>query len=544
MGIKLFYYNSMFIRLKRSGNQAHPHDYLQIVESYRIERSVRQRVIATLGRLDQLRAEGQLDGLIKSLCRFSETLRVMEASRAPAIDSCSTKLWGPALVFGRLWERQGIPGILEDLAGGRRLEFDLERVGFALSLQRLVEPGSDLQGSRWVRTVEAPGLEKIELQHLYRGVGVLSDLRESLEKRLYFQDRDLFNRTMDLVFVDTTSTYMYRDRETPLWKRGHSRDHRPDLPQVILAIVVDRQGWPIAWEVMPGNRADGKAFQELIGLLRRRFQIGRVIVVADRGMVSEKNLEMLTQDGESPLEYIVGCRMRKQREVAEEVLSRGGRYQEVSQKLKVKEVEVKGHRYVVCLNEEEAKKDKATRESMVKALEDKLAKGGPKSLVGNRGYARFLKTRRGAVEVDYEAVKKDERLDGKFVLRTTTKLSAKEVAQAYKGLWRVERTFREQKSTLEVRPIYHQKDTQCVGHIMASFLALRLEVDLQRALDERGVEVPWPDLMGDLRQLQAVRITMDGKKYLIRTDLAGNAHQAFLAAGVKIPPRVQPIGMA
>jgi transposase len=261
-------------------------------------------------------------------------------------------------------------------------------------------------------------------------------------------------------------------------------------------------------------------------------------------MVSEENLELLTEDSESPFDYIVGCRMRKQKEVTEEVLSRGGRYHEVSKKLKVKEVEVKGHRYIVCLNEEEAKKDRAARESMVRALEEKLAKGGPKVLVGNRGYARFLKTKRGAWQIDYEAVKKDERLDGKFVLRTTTKLSAEEVAQAYKGLWRVERTFREQKSTLQIRPIYHQRDRQCVGHIVASFLALRLEVDLQRALDERSVEVSWPDLMGDLKQLQSVRMEMNGKNYLIRTDLVGSAYEAFMAAGVKIPPRVQPIGMA
>ena len=136
---------------------------------------------------------------------------------------------------------------------------------------------------------------------------------------------------------------------------------------MILAIVVDRQGWPIAWEVMPGNRVDGKAFQELIGLLRRRFQIGQVIVVADRGMISHNNLELLTEDSDSPFEYIVGCRMRKQKEITEEVLSRGGRYHEVSKKLRVKEVEVEGRRYVVCFNEEEAKKDKAARESMVRA---------------------------------------------------------------------------------------------------------------------------------------------------------------------------------
>lgn len=178
------------------------------------------------------------------------------------------------------WERQGIPEILQGLVKGRCLEFDLEQVSFALSLQRLMEPGRDLQGSRWVRAVEAPGFEEIELHHLYRGVGVLSDLRESLEKQLYLHDRDLFTQTLDLVSMDTTSTYLYWGVETPLWKRGHSRDHRSDLLQGILAIVVDRQGWPMAWKVMPGNRADNKVFRELIGLLRRRFQIGRVIVVA------------------------------------------------------------------------------------------------------------------------------------------------------------------------------------------------------------------------------------------------------------------------
>jgi transposase len=252
----------------------------------------------------------------------------------------------------------------------------------------------------------------------------------------------------------------------------------------------------------------------------------------------------MTQDEEFPFDYVVGCRMRKQKEVTEKVLSRGGRYHEVSKKLKVKEVEVKGRRYIACLNEEEAKKDKAARDSMVKALEEKLAKGGPKLLVGNRGYARFLKTGKGAFKINYEAVKQDERMDGKFVLRTKTELSAEEVAQAYKGLWRVERTFREQKATLQIRPIYHQRDRQCVGHIVASFLALRLEVDLQRALDERSVEVSWPDLMGDLKQLQSVRMEMNGRNYLIRTDLVGSAYQAFMAAGVKIPPHVQLIGMA
>jgi hypothetical protein len=151
---------------------------------------------------------------------------------------------------------------------------------------------------------------------------------------------------------------------------------------------------------------------------------------------------------------------------------------------------------------------------------------------------------RGALSIDRAAVEADARLDGKFVLRTNTEIPTEDVALTYKGLWRVERAFRETKSTLEVRPIFHHRDDTSVGHIVASFLALRLEVDLQRRLDARKAEVSWPDLMGDLAQVQAVAVELDGKRYRLRTDLKGSAHHAFAAAGVRPPPIVERIGAA
>ena len=216
-------------------------------------------------------------------------------------------------------------------------------------------------------------------------------------------------------------------------------------------------------------------------------------------------------------------------------------YQPVASNLKVKEVRVGKRRYVVCLNQEEAIKDAAARDAMLQRLEERLAKRGAKSLLGNRGYARFLKIERGSVRINQQAVATDSRLDGKFVLQTNTKLPADEVAFAYKNLWRVERTFREEKSTLKVRPIYHHRDDTSIGHIIASFLALRLEVDLQRRLDKRRIEVSWPTLMRDLGQVHAVRVKLDGREYLLRTDLKGTAHQAFAAAGVRPPSPVTPL---
>ncbi len=160
---------------------------------------------------------------------------------------------------------------------------------------------------------------------------------------------------------------------------------------------------------------------------------------------------------------------------------------------------------------------------------------GPKSVIGNKGFARFVRVQRGAVTIDKEAVAADARLDGKFVLRTNTELDTADVAVAYKSLWRVERAFRESKSTLEVRPIFHKRDDTTVGHIVGSFLALRLEVDLQRRLDERGVAASWPDAMRDLGEVKAVEVTLDGERYRLRTDLRGIASAVFSAAGVRPP---------
>ncbi len=530
----------MFVRVKRSVAKGAAYEYLQIVRSYREGGKVKQQIIGSLGRRDQLIASGELDGLLKSLAGFSEKLRVVEAVRESGLAARTAKTWGPALVFGRLWERQGLPEILRKLAQGRKFEFDLERSAFALALQRLCAPGSDLQGSGWLPMVEAPGFDKLALQHFYRTTAVLAKVRQDLEGALFRRDRDLFSQTLDLVFIDTTSLYCYRDTETKMRRRGYSRDRRPDLPQVVLCVAVDARGWPIAWEVFPGNTADAAALGQVVALLRERFSIGRVVVVADRGMISQETLKLLAGHESAPFDYVLGCKLRRQKEVREEVLSRGGRYQQVADNLEVKEVRVGERRYVVCRNLKEARKDAAARQALVEKLKSTLAREGQKGLMGNRGFARFLKA--GSARLDEAALKADARLDGKFVLTTNTDLPADQVALTYKSLWRVERTFREQKSTLQVRPLYHQRDDTCIGHIVASFLALRLEVDLQRRLEERGVEVSWPDLIRDLKQVQAVSVDLDGQRYRLRTDLVGVAHQAFAAAGVRPPPTVSSLG--
>ena len=528
----------MFVRRKCSVQKSGEYEYLQIVESIRDRDKVRQKVIGTLGRADKVLASGKIDALIRSLSQFAIHLKVVEASRMPDMEAVSSREWGAALVFGSLWDRQGMPDLIRRLAEKRRFEFDVERASFAMALQRLCAPGSDLQGSQWIPTVECPGFDKLELQHFYRTTSFLAEVRDELEAELSWRDRDLFSLELDLIFIDTTSLYVYTDSETDLRKRGYSRDRRPDLPQFVLCVVVNRHGWPVAWDIFPGNTADGRSLEMMVRRLRKRLQISSVVLVGDRGMISADTIKLLTGDRKAPFDYVLGCRMRKQKEVTDDVLSRAGRYQKVNDNLEVKEVVVGERRYVVCRNPLEARKDMASREALLEQLRRTISERGPKAVIGNRGYARFVQIAKGSVTINQQAVEADSRLDGKFVLITNTDMPASDVAMTYKSLWRVERTFREQKTTLEVRPIYHQRDDTSIGHIVASFLALRLEVDLQRRLDEKGVCVSWPDLMRDLKRVQSVLVELEQTRYQLRTTMQGASLHAFQAAGVRPPASI------
>lgn len=292
----------MFVRTKRSDRKSYSYEALQIVRSYREAGKVRQQVVATLGRRDQLAASGELDGLLRSLGKFSDNLRVVEAIRTSGLAAGTAKQWGPALVFGRLWESRGLPELLETWCRERKFEFSVERPAFALALQRLGAPGSDLAGSAWVKTVEAPGFEDLAWQHFYRTAAFLAEVREDLESRLFRRDLNLFNQTLDVVFIDTTSLYGYQDTETDWRKRGYSRDQRLDLPQWVLGVAVNASGWPLAWEIFPGHTADQEARQKIVTGLRRRFHLGQVTVVADRGMISKDTIRLLTESDQAPFD--------------------------------------------------------------------------------------------------------------------------------------------------------------------------------------------------------------------------------------------------
>ena len=544
-------HDAMFTRLKRVRSGERTYEYLQVVENRWQDGRTHQRVVASLGRLDELQAKGDLRRVIEGLVSHCPQVKLLEAQREQRLVTESDRVWGPVLVFGRLWEELQMPELFGRLMRGRRFEFEVERCAFAVVLQRFLEPGSDLRGSKWVETVEAEGFEDLRLAHFYRTVGQLWRWRERIERHLYQRGRDLFNQDLDLVFFDTTSTYFEGMGWEGWAKRGKSRDHRPDHLQLVVGVVMRRDGLPVSCEIWPGNTADVKTLVPIVERLRKRFGIRRVVLVCDRGMVSAANLRALEK---ARYQYIVGMKMRRLLEVREEVLGRAGRYREVRHNLHVKEVWVEERRYVVCFNPERAQKDRRDREAILQGLRAKLASGGVKRLINNPGYRRFLRAMEGSVAIDEKRVREDERYDGKFVLRTNTDLPAVEVAEAYKQLHWIERLWRELKDVVEVRPIFHhQKKDNLKGHIFGCFLALYLASVLRRRLDEQWREehpkekrkgpeggppllrVPWDDLIRDLSQVRAIRVRLDGERYRMRTELRGRAHLAFRAVGIRPP---------
>ena len=550
----------MYFRKKTSGGRA----YLQIVESRRDGAQVRQQVIATLGRIEDLRDSGQLERLLRSGARFAAKAIVVNALAEGTVTANAARRIGPALVFERLWEETGCRAVIEDLAGSRKHGFALERAVFLTVLHRLFAGGSDRAADRWREDYTIDGVEDLDLHHLYRAMAWLGEeqgedqqdgatpfaprcLKDVVEEELFARRRDLFSK-LDLVFMDTTSLYFEGEGGQTLGQRGFSKDHRPDLNQMILAVLLDGDGRPVCTEMWPGNTADVGSLVPVVDRLRKRFSIQRICVVADRGMISAETIAELEARG---LFYILGVRERSDKLVRELVLDDPAPFVPLTIAKRDKDIDYEakavalaGRRYIVCRNREEMKKDAAARATILAALERQLKKGD-KSLVGNKGYRRFLATPDDDhFVIDRAKAEEDAKFDGIFVLRTNTNLSPLDAMLCYKRLWMVERAFRTSKSLFATRPIFHKLDETIRGHVSCSFLALVMKKELEDRIANLGLAGSWPDILADLNSLTETEVEQDGKRFLLRTPPRPAASLALRAAGVALPPTVRQLADA
>ena len=478
----------MYFRTKRSGG----FEYLQMVESHRVNGKPRQTVVATLGRLDALKETGELDRLLRSGARLTESGMLLSAVEKGETTTIDAKRIGPPLLFERLWRDSFCRSVIEDLVADRKFEFPVERAVFLTVLHRIMEPGSDRAAEKWRSAYSIGGMDAIDLHHLYRAMAWLGEEladqqgrglvprtnKDLIEEQLFAKRRSLFN-DVGLAIFDTTSLYFEGDGGNTLGRNGHSKDARPDLHQLILGVVIDETGRPICSEMWPGNTADVTTLIPVVTRLRERFLLNRVCIIADRGMVSAKTIATLEAH---KIEYILGVREKRSVEVAAVLADKtpfvlltvpkaNGRgtldlqVKEVVRKVRAGQGNTRRRcRYIVCYNEAEAYNDAAAREAALAGLE-KALRQGDKALVGNKGFRRFLKTEGDShFAIDPERVAAAAKFDGIYVIRTNAQISPLVVALRYRERWIVEDIFRTAKSIINTRPIFHQRDDTIRGH--------------------------------------------------------------------------------
>jgi transposase len=513
-------------------------------------------VIYSFGREDQLDRDA-IVRLIGSLQRALEPDQALATQAAPGLRFIESRPMGGAWALDGLWRELAVDRTLQGLLRGRRLDGRAERVVFAMVANRALEPLSKLACSKWVtERAWIAGLGELDEDSCYRSMDWLLEVQEELCEAVYFATADLLNLEVDLLFFDTTSTYFERDEEEhdvldedgnvicPAFRVcGHSKDHRDDLPQVVIAMAVTRTGIPIRVWCWPGNTSD----QELIRQAKddlRAWKLSRVVWVADRGFQSAENRRYLQRAGGH---YILGEKLRGNDKEANAALARQGRYHTIAGNLRVKEVVIDDgtmrDRFVICHNPEEAKRDKQVREQLLTQIQEQIADTDQLpaaerhklygKLSAKRGYKRFLRqTKTGKLRIDRAAVKVEEHLDGKFLPRTSDPtLSAEDVALGYKQLLEIERAWRDMKTTLDLRPVHHRKEDRIRAHVILCWLALLLI----RIADNQANDT-WRNLRDELERMHLGTFTGTAGTSRQRTELTTLQREILHALGVAPPP--------
>jgi len=553
--------------------------YLQLAHNVWDPEKKRSRaeVLYNFGR-ENAESRAALERLAGSLSRFlsaePDPQATLFAAAAEGFDFLESRPLGGTFALDGLWRRLGIDAVMRRLLKGKRRDASAERVLFALVANRALAPSSKLAAARWASDdAHIEGLAETSDDACYRAMDWLLEIQPALEREVFHSVADLLSLEVDLLFFDTTSTYFELDEaDEPLARDehgrvlapddaerqaarhagfrsyGHSKDHRPDLPQVVVGMAVTREGIPVRVWSWPGNTSDSALIREVKDDLRD-WTLSRVVWVADRGFASDANRRFLRRGDEH---YILGEKLRRGSAEAKAALGRAGRYSELPGGLRVKEVRVSEHeRFVVCHNPEAALRDAAVRSRLVARLvemiatSDKLSPLKRAELRGvirtKPGLARYLRTTAGGLlRVDEAAVKAEAKLDGKLLLRSSDpELSAADIALGYKQLWQVERGWRDMKQVLDLRPVYHRREDRIRAHVVLCWLALLLV-----RVTENSCGDTWPALRRELEKLKLGSFSGPAGTFRQRTELTPSQRAILAKLQLAEPPRMQDLAAA
>jgi hypothetical protein len=527
------------------------------------------QVLYNFGREDTANREA-LQRLVASVTRFLDPDAALTAA-ADGLEFTESRPLGGTWALDALWSRLGIGKEMRRLLKGRRRDEAAERVLFALVANRALAPSSKLAASRWVNEdVLVAGLPSTSDDACYRAMDWLTEIKDDLERKVFDNLADLLNLEVDLLFFDTTSTYFVTEEEDePLARDGHgmplasgnagggedgerepggfrtwgkSKDHRDDLPQIVIGMAVTRDGIPVRVWCWPGDTADSALIRQVKDDMRD-WCLSKVIWVADRGFTSAENRRYLRKGGGS---YIIGEKLRSGSAEAQAALSRQGRYKDVAGNLKVKEVKIaEDERFVICFNPEAAERDAAVRARMIARLEEMISESDQLSrdkraelrgVISTRpGLNRYLRvTPGGLLRTDAARAKAEENLDGKYLLRTADpKLSAEDIATGYKQLLEVERGWRDMKQVIDLRPVYHRREDRIRAHVILCWLALLLA-----RITENTCGQTWPELRRELDKIHIGTFTGPAGAFRQRTELTKPQRDILKALQIEAPPRI------
>jgi hypothetical protein len=526
------------------------------------------KILYGFGREDQL-DRAAIKRLVASLSGLLEPAEALAATVSAGLCFLESRPLGGAYVLDGLWHRLGVDTVMAKLLKGRRLDPRVERVLFGLVANRALAPSSKLAAATWItHDVHIDGLPTTSDDACYRAMGWLHEVNHELEREVFWQLANLLDLEVDLLFFDTTSSYFELDEpDEPVARDergqvlpetgeggelagfrsyGKSKDHRDDLPQIVIGMAVTRSGIPVRVWCWPGNTGDSALIRQVKQDLRD-WTLSRVIWVADRGFASAENRRYLRRGDHH---YIIGERLRSGSAEATAALSRQGRYQEVAGNLRVKEVRIsEAERFVICYNPDQADRDAAVRARLLAQLQemidgsDKLSATKRAELRGvistKPGLHRYLRvTPGGLLRTDKHAVKAETGLDGKYLLRSSDPhLSAEDIALGYKQLLEVERGWRDMKQVIDLRPIYHRLEDRIRAHVVLCWLALLLV-----RVAETTTGQTWPALRRDLGRLHVGTFTGPGGTFRQRTELTTAQRDIF--ATLQLPPPRQIIELA
>lgn len=540
----------MYLRcISRTNKDGSKVTYLQLTHNVRDSRKgyTKAQVLYSFGRIEQV-DEAALKRLVGSICRFlspEDALKAQAAVDGSELKFIGAKPLGGAWLLRQLWERIGLDGVIGQALRDREFSTPVEWAIFAMVANRALAPDSKRRIEEWVEDeVALLNPEPVRLQHLYRAMDFLLEHEEEIQRKVFNATADLFNLEVDLILFDTTSTYFETDEEDEdgLRRYGHSKDHRSDLPQVVIGLAVTKDGIPVRCWVLPGNTHDSKTVERVQSDLAG-WKLTRVVWVMDRGMTSAANKVALQRAGGH---YILGEKLGDNQESHREALSRGGRFKKIRDNLLVKEVVVgdgtRRERFVVVFNPQQAELDRATRKKNLDRIEEALAASrcmSPKSrqraeynLLAHRSLGRYLRQlKNGELRLNSAKIKAEEKTDGKYLISTSDdSLSAEDAALGYKQLMEVERAFRTLKTTLDLRPIYHRKDDRIRSHVLLCWLALLLV-----RVSERETKRTWDNIRRSLDRLVLGQFFGPQGMVLQSSELTNNQLNIFKSLKIRPP---------